>query len=204
MQYNLTVKIMKKIGNVLKRHRKLVKVIILFVLLSLIISFIIFKRVDDTKLISEIKNIDELLLNHKINYILPHFIIMALLFSSFCIGLGLILFPLYILFELVSVGYNIIIFSSIFKFRGFIYAIFYNILTKALYIFLICLLFKKLIEFLKVIIAIFSNKEDISSKYLLKLKIKKIIIVTSFILLNDILIYLFANRILMKLTTILK
>lgn len=195
---------MNQIGNILKKHRKLVKIIILLGILSLILSFIIFKKIDNIKLINEIKNIEELLKNNKINYILIHFIILALLFSSFFIGLGLILFPMYILFELVSVGYNIIIFSNIFSIKGFIYALFYNFFTKIIYILLICILFKKLIELLKIILTIFSNKEDVANKYLFKVKVKKIITLFVFILLNDVLIYLFANKVLIKLAIILK
>ena len=81
-----------------------------------------------------------------------------------------------------------------------IYGILYNFLTKFVFLLLLILLFKKVINIIK---AIFNSNETITL-YSLNKNIKAIIYLIIALIINDFLIYLFASKILEKLLFIIK
>lgn len=194
---------MNNLGTCLKRNKKMLKFLALFCLLGLLIGFIMYKKIDNLEVLEEIKNISNNLKNNKINFILIHFIIISILITSSITVIGLLLFPLYFLFESISISYSIFLFTSAFKFNGLIYSIFYNILAKGLYLILMFLIFKKILNIAKYLKDLIINKKSIDIKYPLTKNIQALIICIAIIFVNDILIYVFLNKILIKLLFIL-
>lgn len=194
---------MKLIRINIKKHQKEIKYIGILLLISFLIAYILLKKIDHWVILNEIKNIGENLSNNHINYILFHLIIISIMLSSSLIGIGLILFPIYILFELVCISFNTLIFIKAFSFSGLIYSLIFNIITKLVYLVLIILMFKSIYIILKTGINFLTKKDSIEAKTLIYYHFKKIIYIITFILLNDILLYLIGNKILLKLTFIL-
>lgn len=195
---------MNKVRTSLKNNKNLLKVLGLILLLGLLIGFLIYKKMDNTTLISEIKNIESYLYNNHLNYTLMHFIIISIMLTCSLTGVGLLIFPIFFLFESISISYNIFIFTEIYHFKGLIYSFLYTIITKTIFIILLLCIFKKLIQTLKNIIKIYTNKETINYKYSILKNIKALILYLLFIFMNDILIYIIGNKLLLKLTFIIK
>lgn len=194
---------MNQIRTSLKKNQKQIKWILFFLFLSFLISYIFFKKVDQSLLIEEIKNIPNYLQNNHINYLFLHFIILAILIASSITIIGFLLFPIYFLFEFSCVFYNILIFTNIYHLSGLLYGILYAILTKLVYLVLLLIIFKKGYDLIKVGIRYLTNKNDTELKSYIIKSGKRIIVYILAIFMNDILIYLFANRLLLKLLFII-
>lgn len=189
---------MNYIGTSLKTSKKRLKFIIFFLIFSLIISFIIYNKFNSRELLNEIKNLN-LYLKNPLNFIFIHIIyISILIMSSFTITC-IILFPLYFLYESISLFFNIFIFFRLYKLKGLIFSICYITFTKLIYLILIFILIKTLFNLIKAL----SNKNSDEFKYSLTKNIKKAYLIIFLIIINDIFIYLFSNNILLKLIFII-
>ncbi len=195
---------MAKINSIIKKNKKFIKFISFFMLLGFLISFVIYKEIDKIHVLDEIKNLSNYLTENHINYIPIHFIIVSCLICSSILLIGLILIPIYLLYESICLGFNIFTFISLYHFKGFIYGIFYLLLTKGLYLILIILIIKKIFNIIKQLLAFFLHKQDINFKILFLKNLKSIITYIILIFINDIIIYFFANTILLKLLFIIK
>jgi len=184
---------MNYIKNSFKNNKKYLKQILFLLVIGFIIGFILTKKLELNEVLEQIKNIAEYLNNNKINLIGSHITIISTIFLASLTIIGLILFPLNIIYEGICISFNIFTFTKVFKFNGFIYSLIYNILIKGVYIILLMIIFKKLLAVLKII---FSKNEKIEKKTTIIKKLKQIIIYFGLILLNDIIIYLFGSKIL--------
>lgn len=188
----------------LKKHQNLLKTIIIILVLGFIISFLLYNKMDNSKIINEIKNIEEYLNSNNINFIIPHLLSISILITCSITVIGLVIFPIYLLFEIVSIFYNLFIFCAAFKLKGFIFSIFYLILTKLIYLILLFIIFQKLYTIIKYLITSYTNKNNSETKFIIIKNLKKIIICLLGLFINDLLIYFFANDILLKLTFLIK
>ncbi|MDE5539592.1 MAG: hypothetical protein K2J20_03820, partial [Bacilli bacterium] len=93
---------MIKIGTSLKNNQSFLKVLGLIMLLGLLIGFLIYKKMDNANLITELQNIDQYLKNNHLNYIFMHFIIISIMLTCSLTCIGLIIFPIFFLFESIS------------------------------------------------------------------------------------------------------
>ena len=171
------------------------KLLLFLLFISLILSFIFYHKLINNTIINEVKDIDNMLSNH-LNFISLHLNIIGILLIISLILLSKFLFPFIIIYELLSIIYNIFIFFHVFKFKGLIFSLIYNLITKALYLLFLLLLYKHIRKLVKDI-----KNKTISNNinYLRKIAIYIILII-----INDILIYFLANKILLKLTFIIK
>jgi len=199
-QYNLMVIIMNRLGTSFKLDKNLLKGLLLFIFISFLISFLLFNKIDNSSIISQVSNITEYLNNQNINYILIHFIIISVLLTCSFTIVGIIIFPIYLLYEILTINYSIFIFVKVFHFSGFIYGLIYNILTKSVFIILLFMLFKKIINIYKKFIL---KEDDKSLSYSINKNLKAILTIIIGILLNDLLIYLISSKILLKLAFII-
>lgn len=191
---------MNMVGTSFKNHKNLLKFLIAFVILGILISFLLFNKFENKDIILSIKNIEEYLHNNHINYLLTHFTIVSIMITSSLTIIGTITFPIYLLYEIISINYNILIFIKAYHFAGLIYGILYNFLTKFVFLLLLIILFKKVINIIKVLF----NSDEKITLYSLNKNIKIIICLIIAIIINDLLIYLFASKILEKLLFIIK
>lgn len=194
---------MRFIGTGLKRNKKYLKILLILFLFSLFLTLIIYQKSDHTMMLEELKNINNYLIENKINFILPHTSIIFILSITSMIGIGLVLFPIYLIYEIMSILYSLFSWIECYHLNGFIYGILYNILTKGIYLILLILLYKYILQIVKYMIY---YKKEKNSNFQSNILIysKKIVITAILLLLNDIFIYLFLNHILLKLTFILK
>lgn len=182
-----------------KKYSKILKIINLSLLLGLIISFLIYKRIDNTSILSELTNLKDFLSNNHLNYILFHFIVISILIISSLTIIGSIVFIIYFLFEGISIGYNILTLFHIYHLKGILYSFFYILFTKAIFIILLILLFIKVLNILKIII----TKKEINFKESIHHNLKGIILIIILIFLNDLLIFIFGSSLLSKLLFII-
>ncbi len=192
---------MKNIRTSIKNNQKLLKWLLFFILFGILIGFILYEKTGDTTT-RELSNITAYLKDNHINYIVLHLFILSLIIMGSLTIIGIVIIPIYLVFEISCITYSILAFVSIYNFSGFIYGFLYNIITKLVFIILLLCLFKKLITIIKILINLYLNKE-ITEEYNIKNYLKKISIFILTIFLNDIFIYLWASKILLKLAFIL-
>jgi len=190
---------MNKLGTSLRNNKNLLKSLLLFILISFLISLLLFNKVDSTNLINSIKNMEQYLSNQNINYVITHFITISILLTGSLTIIGVVLIPLYFLYEFVCINYSIFILLKAFQFSGFIYGLIYNILTKGIYLILLLLLSKKIINIIKT----FKISEEKAKIYSINKNIKCILLIIISVIVNDIIIYFFASKILLKLLFII-
>ncbi len=186
-----------------KNNQQVLKFLGLIALLGLLIGFLISKKLDNTGLIADLKNLDTYLNGNHLNFILLHFITISVLLTCSLTGIGLIMFPLFFLFESVSLSYNVFIFMQVYHFKGLIFSLFFSIITKTVFLILLISIFKKIIFIFRNIIKTFTSKEE-DIKYSIFKNVKTILLYFLFIIINDILLYFIGSKLLLKLTFILK
>ncbi len=178
-----------------KLSRPQLRFLLILLLLGIILSFIIYKKIDQSLYIDDIKNISSSLTTNHINFIFTHFIVTSVLLVSSFMYIGLILFLFYFLFEITCISYSLIAFTSVFSLPGFFYGILYNLIIKLFFLICLVIIFKNIITIIK---RVRKNKEEINIKKELK------IIFTCFlsITIYDLFLYFFASFLLNKLTFI--
>ncbi len=189
---------MNKLLNNPIYNKKYFQKILIISLLGFFLGIIFFKKLSNETLLNEILNIENLLTNTHINYLPSHFLILSFLSLASLIGLYSFIVPLYLIFEFACISYNILIFTSSYHFKGLIYSLIYNLLTKGFYLILILIIIKKI----RILIhSIFKTKETYNNSLIINIKSIKIYLIL--MILNDILIYLFGSNILLKLSFLL-
>lgn len=98
----------------LKIKKKYLKILLAFVCLGAFVGFVFYKKIDSTFFIDDIQNISEYLKNGHINFLILHLIILSILISSSFVLLGILLFPLYFLWEIICISYSIFVFGGVF------------------------------------------------------------------------------------------
>ncbi len=193
---------MNFVNNIVSSHKKLMKIVLIFIFISLFLAFFVFTKLDNSLIISNVKNMAEYLSNNNLNFIFNHFISISLIITLSLTIVGLIFIPIYLFYEVICILYSFYIFVLAFSIKGFIYALFFNLITKGFYIFFLLIIIRK-IKNIVVTIYKYHNKENIDVKYSLIKNIKAIIVSIILIIISDIFIYFIGTTILLKLTFIL-
>lgn len=192
---------MKSIKTSLKNNKKYFKLLLILLCLGFFIGLILIKKLNIETLLENTKSIESYLNTNKINFLTNHILTLLILCISALTIIGLILFPLNIIYEGICIFFNIYTLTNIFKLNGFVYSIIYIIITKGLYVSLLIIIFKKLITLIKIVI----TKKDKNEKKALVFKVlKQISIYTFLLILNDFLIFLIGNKILSILLFVIK
>ncbi len=192
---------MKYLKAVIKKQKKYLKLFLFILGIGFIMGLFFYSKTSNSSIYAEIKNISTTLSTTHINYLFLHLLIIAFILLTSLTIIGTLSIPLYIIYEGFSLGYNMASLTTVFHFKGLIYSFIYILLTKGLYLILIAILFKKLISLIKYLINILIYKNTL--KYNIYANLKVIIICLISIFLNDIIIYLFAHKILKYLAFIL-
>jgi len=189
---------MNYLGTSIKNNNKYIKFVVFLLFLGCLIGFVLYHSIDNTLVHDEIVNISSYITQNNINFFFIHLLFISLLIISSFTLIGIILFPLYLVFESISIIYNILSFISVYKFRGFIYSLLYNLFSKGLFLLLVILIFKIILDSLNLVITRLKHKNLQENKANLFRNVKKVIFYFLLILINDFLIYLFLNDILAK------
>ena len=149
--------------------------------------------------INSFNNFKELLLNRKINCIFNHLIIfIILILTSFLVPLYFFNF-LFILFKGVTIGFSMYIFCLILGVKGLLSGIIYNFFTSGIFVVLYIFLITRGINIGKNTIALTLSHEK---NYLNNIKntLYGIFIVIGICIFYDILLFIFSNWIIDKLS----
>ena len=174
-----------------------------FIFLSIILAigiisgilFLIFLNEASKELI--FLNINEYIQNinnYKINNIFMDIIILSsiIILSIFIIGIPISIF--FVFFNGFSIGFIISSLSSIFGFKGLIYSIIHVIINKFIFLFFLYFLLLALYKITLILIKYWVHKEKINKDELMHL-LKKMVLCLLIILIYDLVLYFFGNKI---------
>lgn len=186
---------MKYIGTSYLKKKRLLEILIVFVILSFFIGFILYQKIDHSQLLVELQSFKNYLDTEHINFILYHLIVMSFgLFLSLSV-IGILFFPCYFLFEMISITYSIFSFTSVYHIKGFFYSLIYNFLCKFCFLFFWCILFLSIIKILKYFYLMKRN-QTIDYRLAIQKNMKRIYICLLSIFIYDCFLYFFGATIL--------
>lgn len=180
-------------------NSKVFKFALTLIIIGFISGIILYLNLNkETKevIINSLININDNLKETKQNNIIYHLFVIS---TYILLSLTLFLFPItifYIFYEILSFGFVLTYYGNVFSIGGIIYSIIYFLLNKA--IFLLILIYITVISYklIKKIIRSLIKKDNISVRDLYLNFFKKISICIIFILITDIFVYFFGNKIL--------
>ncbi len=173
----------------------IVTLIVLGILFG-IIYFMVQNDLNKTLIVEKMMGLENTIKTTHQNMLLPHLItIIALVFLSYSIiGVPLILF--YLFYECTSLGFLIASFYSAFKIKGILFGLLFILISKVIYI--LCLIYISYIalKITKKLLRVLIFKENDSLYLHLKNLFLKLGITVCVIVLYDLFLYFFANKIL--------
>lgn len=183
----------------INRNSKVFKFALTFIIIGFLTGIILYLNLNkETKdlIANSLINLNQNLKETKQNNIIYHLFIIS---SFVLLNLTFFLYPItifYIFYEILSFGFILTYYGSVFSIGGVIYAIISFLINKAL--FLLVLIYISIVAYklIKKLLKSLINKENISVRELYLNYFKKIIICASFIFIIDIFVYFFGNKIL--------
>lgn len=183
----------------IRRNSKVIKFVVTLIIIGLVTGIFFYLNLNtDTKesIVNSITNINNNISSFKQNNITFHLIVISAFVLS---SLTIILYPLtffYLFYELLSFGFILAFYARLNGLSGILYSFIYFFLNKAF--FLLILVYINIVSYklIKKIINSLLQKDNISVRELYQNYFLKIIISIIFILLIDIFIYFFGNKIL--------
>lgn len=186
----------------LKKHYNIVIFLLSLLIIGIGLGIVLGFKQDEifkNDVINSFNNFKELLLNRKINCIFNHLIIfIILILTSFLVPLYFFNF-LFILFKGVTIGFSMYIFCLILGVKGLLSGIIYNFFTSGIFVVLYIFLITRGINIGKNTIALTLSHEK---NYLNNIKntLYGIFIVIGICIFYDILLFIFSNWIIDKLS----
>ncbi|MFR5856288.1 MAG: hypothetical protein ACLUFU_00575 [Bacilli bacterium] len=171
-----------------------ISIILLIGIISGILFLIFLNEASKELIFLNINEYIQNLNNYKINNIFMDTIILSslLILSIFIIGIPLSIF--FIFFNGFSIGFIISSLSSIFGFKGLIYSIIHIIINKFVFLFFLYFLFLAMYKIVLLLIKYWVHKEKINKDEIIHL-FKKIILCLLIIIIYDLILYFFGNKI---------
>lgn len=150
---------------------------------------------NDSKLLIEtsFQNFLQDLSNIRINLISTHIFILPLLLIASFLVIGIPLGIIYLLYNGFLIGFSLDNFIIVGGFKGFIFGLIYNIITKLVYLFLLIMLITTLIKISINIINYLVKKNRFYKDKIIVL-FKKALMCIILIILNDIILYFIGNN----------
>lgn len=180
----------------LKNNKKFLEILLFLFLFGFLIGFFLYMKFDNSKVLEEVQSISLYLDSTRIQYFSIHFLLLSVFITCSFTLIGIILFPLYFIFEGICIIYHILTFTSIFHLSGLFYSILFHIFIKGFYLFLMIFLFKTILNIVKIVILRLKNVEEEQSTIFLAKYIRRIVFLILCVLLNDLFIYFLGNKIL--------
>ena len=179
-----------------KKHSKYFKTYVITFIVGIVIAILFINNLNKNELNTILINIK----NHKFlfninNNSIDHIKILSVILVLSFIYIGMPLFIGLLISESFKISLKIILLTKIFKTRGFIYGVLYNLINGGLFIVLSYFLFKKIIRIFK---KLYLNKfkgEILNYNELYNLLIKTIFLII-LIFISDLLIYFYGNNVL--------
>ncbi len=181
------------------KNRHLLLFLLVIFTLGLIFGIVIFLKqnnITKSAISLELELFNNIIKTTNQNQILFHIFLCLIIFLLNYTGIGIIASLGLVFYEGISFGFSIAILTFKFKISGLIFALIFNILTKGIYILLIIYIAYAGINFLKKVIKCIQSKRYEISYSFIKNQGKILLIVLGIILVNEILIYFFGNKIL--------
>ena len=187
-----------------KIKNKYFKFFSLFFLFGFVLALIYYININKNELDILINNI----LYNKSLYMITNNMVnhLKILCVILCFSFVFIGFPIYIGL-IISEGFSfflrILILYKIYKVRGVIYSLIYYLINNGIYIFLLYLLSKKIINIIKLIYTYKVKQEQIKFEQLLVI-INRTILIIIFIFINDLILYLYGFKLIKIFAFLLK
>ena len=179
--------------NYFKRRRYLFIFFSVLFIIGMITGIVIYLKLDNNiklNLINNLTNFKEDIINNRLNPINNHIFLLFLSCVLTLTVIGYFYGLFYFFYEGMSISFTSMYLCLNYGLKGLIFSILYNICFKLLFLILFCLVLDKLFNFLSYIICyIFHKKCNIT----LKKTILSVIILSVFIILNDLIIFFFGN-----------
>lgn len=184
--------------KLLKKHYNTVLFFVTIIVVGIILGLIlgikqspIFKN----DLIYSTSNLKNAILTNNVNNILSHFLLLGLVIFTCLIMPLYFLNIIYLLFKGITIGFNIYIFTVAFGFKGLISSLIYNLTINLFYLSMfIFLLIKGNYLTKNILILLIDHSKDIFPK--IKKTILAMLIISSTILINDIILF-FSSKVLL-------
>ena len=189
----------------LRSKRVLLSFLSVLFIISIISGFIIYNKLDDNiklNLVSSLSNLKSDLLNNHANNFLLHIIIISIITILSFTVVGYILSLIYLFYEGLSIGFTICYLIVNYKIKGLFFSIIYNVLFKFIYLILLIFLLIKLLDISKNVLYYLIYKDKNNNK-IIKRNIYGILIIFSFIIINDLFLYFIGNFLIKNLINML-
>ncbi len=189
---------MNLIRTSFKFSKKEGKILLFLAIIGIIMGYLFYKNIDSSLLKQDLINIKEILSNSPINFLPQHFMTLSILiFSSFLI-FGIILFPIYFIWEFACISYAVFIFQSLFGLPGILFGFIYQIMIKLFYLIFLYFIFKNV--FMLIVNKLFSKNTNHAQS---KKQYQTILFSILAVFVYDILLYFLGNHLLLKFCFIL-
>lgn len=175
-------------------RNNVIRAFVILFLLGLILGIVYFfvqsaeNRIVLATSYKSIKDITEI----RVNLILNHFLVIlgSLLFSYFLLG-GLVYIG-YIIFEGVSIGFSISVLTFSLGIKGILFYLIYFLFFKLVFLIILAFFSIKIYRLVNIRINIFLNRQNNELKVNFYNNFSKAFVILIFVLVNDILIYLYS------------
>ena len=181
---------MKIFGTSLNLSKRQKQILAFFLIFSLILGFLLYQKLDSSLVLDSVLSIEERLQDNSINYFFLHFVVLSSLITSSIMIVGLVLFPLYFLWEIVCISFSLFSFYHAFGLLGIIFGLLYNLIIKGVFLVSLFLIFKNIYFIIKH--TLFDKNKD--STLLFTKQFQMIFICILVILGYDLLLYLVGNH----------
>jgi len=179
-----------------------VKMILVIIVVSLLVAFVIYQKIDKNTTIKMVEGITGILETNRLNFLIYHIIIIAFLFLSVLLPFRHLIFIIYLFLELICINFNLIAFFSVYHLPGLLYSLLYIIITKGIYLILISIFYKLSYSTLTTVKDTLTSEPKSLMVYLNK-RAHLLLGIILGLFLNDLVIYFLGNSILYKLCFIL-
>lgn len=181
-----------KLRTSFKKYEPEIKFILIIMLFGIITGAIFYLKQDDTIKASLTLDAINPFSNNVFNFqnIIMHLVILLFLTLSSFLGIGLIFTIIYIFIEGLAVGFLIPLFLNSYKLSGIWTISVYFIFIKLLFFILLIAFFIFLLKLVKRLLLSLKNRN-----LNFKSALKNVILIISFIFLNDLIIFFVGNKI---------
>lgn len=139
-----------------------------------------------------------------INNIIKHIIILSILLISSLLVVGVPLSLFYLYYEGISIGFVFAIFFAKFGLSGLLYSLIYLIISNLIFILLLSIFVKKIFNISGLVLNHIVYRRQSIIKDKLIINFKNAILILIFIIIYDILLYFFSEKILLIFVFLLK
>lgn len=172
-------------------------------LIGVIVGLLFYYKQEESirnNIISSLSNFKKEIITNQVSNLGAHFIIILMLFGLSITGIGLIGCLFYLFYEGLAMGFGFGVMYACFKVKGIIFNLLYQATFKGLYLFFIVVLLIRLLRISKYIIGYLIYRQNL---HLIINELKKSLLISLFIFLNDILLLVLSKYILLIITFVL-